>query len=235
MEIEARDRLIVALDMPSVAEADAMVARLGGSVSFFKVGLQLVFAGGLAFAERLKASGRKVFLDVKLLDIDNTVEGAVGSIARMGVDFVTIHAYPKAMRAAVKARGDANLRLLGVTVLTSMDQQDIAAAGYAGSVGDLVLARARDAEAAGMDGIVASPEEATRIRAVVGNSIALITPGIRPAGTGAGDQKRIATPTAAVKAGADYLVVGRPITEADDPRKAAEAIQAEIATALTNR
>ena len=234
MMIPARDRLIVALDVRSVGEAEAMVVRLGDSVTFYKVGLQLVFAGGLTFAERLGRSGKQVFLDVKLLDIDNTVAGAVQSIAAMGMTFVTIHAYPQAMRAAVAARGDARLKLLGVTVLTSMNQSDLAEAGYAGSVGDLVARRAAEARAAGMDGIVASPAEAAAVRAIVGPDIAIVTPGIRPAGAGADDQKRVATPAAAIQAGADYLVVGRPITSAADPKGAADAIVAEIALASSH-
>ena len=232
MLLPPRDRLIVALDLTSVSEAEAMVARLGDSVTFYKVGLQLIYAGGLAFAERLARSGKQVFLDVKLLDIDNTVAGAVASIAAMGVTFLTIHAYPQAMRAAVAARGNARLKLFAVTVLTSMDEQDIAAAGYAGSVSALVARRAEDARAAGMNGIVASPTEAAAVRAVVGPDVAIVTPGIRPAGSDAGDQKRIATPAAAIRAGADYLVVGRPITGASDPKAAADAIVAEIAAAL---
>jgi orotidine-5'-phosphate decarboxylase len=230
--IPARDRLIVALDVPGVGEAEAMVARLGDSVTFYKVGLQLVFAGGLAFAERLGRSGKQVFLDVKLLDIDNTVAGAVQSIAAMGMTFVTVHAYPQAMRAAVAARGGARLKLLGVTVLTSMDETDLAEAGYAGTVSDLVARRAADAKTAGMDGIVASPAEAAAVRAIVGPDIAIVTPGIRPAGADAGDQKRIATPAAAIRSGADYLVVGRPITGAADPKAAADAIVMEITGAL---
>jgi orotidine-5'-phosphate decarboxylase len=230
--IPPKDRLIVALDVPSVAEAEAMVGRLGDSVAFYKVGLQLVFAGGIDFARALARSGKKVFLDVKLLDIDNTVEGAVANIAAMGMSFVTIHAYPKAMRAAVKARGAAPLKLLGVTVLTSLDEADLAAAGYAGTVAALVAARAADAKAAGMDGVVASPAEAAALRKIVGPGVAIVTPGIRPSGADAGDQKRIATPAAAIAAGADYLVVGRPIIAASDPKKVAEAIQAEIAAAL---
>jgi len=230
--IDPRDRLIVGLDVPTVGEAEAIVDRLGDSVTFYKIGLQLIFAGGLALAERLAKSGKKIFLDVKLLDIDNTVEGAVGNIARMGMTFVTVHAYPKAMRAAVAVRGDASLGLLGVTVLTSMDDGDLAAAGYAGTVDALVLRRARDARAAGMDGIVCSPVEVAKVRAAVGPGIALVTPGIRPAGSEAGDQKRVTTPADAIRAGADYLVVARPIIRAPDPREAAEAIQAEIAAAL---
>jgi orotidine-5'-phosphate decarboxylase len=231
MKISARDRLIVALDVKSVAEAEAMVARLGDSVSFYKVGMQLTFAGGLAFAERLGRSGKQVFLDVKLLDIDNTVAGAVESIAAMGMTFVTIHAYPQAMRAAVSARGRARLKLLGVTVLTSMDQDDLANAGYAGTVASLVALRAADARAAGMDGVVASPAEAAAVRQIVGPDMAVVIPGIRPSGSNAGDQKRIATPAEAIHAGADYLVVGRPVTGAADPKSAADAIIAEIALA----
>jgi orotidine-5'-phosphate decarboxylase len=232
MQISPRDRLIVALDVASVAEAEAMIARLGDSVTFYKIGLQLIFAGGLPLAEKLARADKKIFLDAKLLDIDNTVAGAVGSIAAMGATFLTIHAYPQAMRAAVAARGSSPLRLLAVTVLTSMDEKDIAAAGYAGSVSDLVARRAADARAAGVDGIVASPAEAAAIRRIVGPNVAIVTPGIRPAGTAAGDQKRVAGAAEAIRAGADYLVVGRPIIGAADPKSAAEAIVAEIAAAL---
>lgn len=229
--IPPRDRLIVALDVPSVGEAEALVEKLGDSVVFYKVGLQLVFAGGLPFAERLRRSGKRVFLDVKLLDIDNTIAGAVKNIAAMGMTFVTIHAYPKAMAAAVAARGNASLGLLGVTVLTSMDDDDLAAAGYAEGIVDTVGRRAAQAKEAGMDGIVASPGEAAMVRAIAGPNIAIITPGIRPEGAEPGDQKRTAAPATAIAAGADYLVVGRPITGATDPRAAADEIVREIATA----
>jgi orotidine-5'-phosphate decarboxylase len=232
LQIPARDRLIVALDVPTVDEAQTMVDRLGDSVAFYKVGLQLLFAGGLAFAEGLAKSGKRVFLDVKLLDIDNTVEGAIRSIVPMGVSFATVHAYPKAMRAAIKAKGSAPLKLLAVTVLTSMDDADVAAAGYTGSAADLVLRRARQALEAGMDGIVASPAEAAAVRAIIGMDVAIVTPGVRPAGTAAGDQQRIATPGAAIRAGADYLVVGRPITAAGEPKAAAGAIVAEIESTI---
>jgi len=231
--LEPRDRLIVGLDVPTLAEAQAMVTRLGDTVSFYKIGLQLVFAGGLAFAEDLANSGKKVFLDVKLLDIDNTVSGAVKNIARIGMSYVTIHAYPKAMRAAIRARGDSPLGLLGVTVLTSMDDSDLAMAGYSGKVDELVIRRAIDARDAGMDGIVCSPIEVGKVRAAVGPKITLITPGIRPAGGDVGDQKRVTTPADAIRAGADHLVVARPIIHAPDPKAAAEAIQTEIASALT--
>jgi orotidine-5'-phosphate decarboxylase len=229
--IPARDRLIVALDLPSVADAGAMVARLGDAVGFYKVGLELIYAGGIDFARRLVGEGRQVFLDAKLLDIDNTVEGAVRRIIPLGVTFLTVHAYPKTMRAAVEARGDSTLRLLGVTVLTSMDDADLRDAGFAGSAAELVAARAADAKAAGMDGIVASPAEAAAVRRIVGPDVALVTPGIRPAGAASGDQKRIATPASAIAAGVDYLVVGRPVTTAVDPKCAAKDIIAEIEAA----
>ena len=226
-----RDRLIVALDVPTVPEAEALIARLGDSVGVYKIGLELILGGGVVLAERLAAEGGNVFLDAKLLDIDNTVAKAVANAARLGVRFLTVHAYPKAIRAAVAARGDAALALLGVTVVTSMDDADLAAAGCAGTVKDRVLARAADAKAAGMDGIVASPHELAAVRAAVGAGMILVSPGIRPAGAAMGDQKRAATPAEAIRAGADYLVVGRPITEADDPRAAAAAIVEEIASA----
>ena len=232
LHITPHNRLIVALDFASVGEAERLVERVGEQVSFYKVGLQLIFAGGLPFAAALAGAGKKVFLDVKLLDIDNTVEGAIKSIAAMGMTFATVHAYPKAMRAAVAARGAAALQLLAVTVLTSMDDADLAAAGYRDGASALVARRARDARDAGVDGIVASPAEATAVRDIVGPSVAIVTPGIRPVGSEAGDQKRIATPAAAIHAGADYLVVGRPITSASDPKAAAKAIQHEIAEAL---
>lgn len=229
--MDSRDRLIVALDFPTVGEAEALIARLGDAVTFYKVGMQLQFAGGLDFAERLARSGKHVFLDVKLLDIGNTIEGAVKNIARLGMRFVTIHAYPQAMRAAVAARGAAPLGLLGVTVLTSMDDADLAAAGYAGSVHELVLRRTADAKAAGMTGVIAAASEAAEIRKLAGPDFVIVTPGIRPSGDAAGDQKRVMTPAAAIRAGADHLVVGRPITAAPDPRAAAAAIVGEIRSA----
>jgi orotidine-5'-phosphate decarboxylase len=206
-----------------------MVARLGDAVSFYKVGLQLAFApGGIAFAERLAGAGSRVFLDVKLLDIDNTVEGAVRSIAGMGMTLVTVHAYPKAMRAAVAARGVSALRLLGVTVLTGLDDADLREAGYGATAAELAVRRAADARAAGMDGVVVAATEVAAVRRVVGPHMAIVTPGIRPPGTPAGDQKRVATPQSAIRAGADYLVVGRPITAAANPLAAAAAIIADI-------
>jgi orotidine-5'-phosphate decarboxylase len=230
MMVAPKDRLIVALDLPGVAEAEAMIARLGDSVTFYKIGYQLAFAGGLALAEKLARSGKKVFVDLKLHDIGNTVSGGVASVAKLGGTFLTVHAYPQTMKAAVAARG-ASLKILAVTVLTSYDQNDLADAGYSGSVADLVKKRATQAKEIGIDGLVCSPEEVAAVRALVGKDMALVTPGIRPAGASAGDQKRIMTPAKAIAAGADYLVVGRPVTEASDPKAAAEAIVAEIAQA----
>ena len=229
--IEPGDRLIVALDLSTVAAADAMVARLGDAVSFYKIGYQLAFAGGLGLAEKLAHAGKQVFLDLKLHDIGNTVGKGVESVARLGAAFLTVHAYPQTMKAAVDARGSSNLRLLAVTVLTSYDDADLAAAGYDFTVAELVAERAAQARDMGIDGLVCSAEEAANVRAIVGHGMTLVTPGIRPAGADSGDQKRIMTPAAAVAAGADYLVVGRPILEAPDPTAAARAIVAEIADA----
>ncbi len=228
MEIKPRDRLIVALDVSSVEAAQAMVALLGDAVSFYKIGYQLAFAGGLAYAPHLADAGKQVFIDLKLHDIGNTVAQGVTSVARLGATFLTVHAYLPTMKAAVEAR-EGNLRILAVTVLTSFDNADLAAAGYALTVPELVAQRAAQARDSGVDGLVCSPQEAAAVRAIVGNKLALVTPGVRPAGAAAGDQKRIATPAAAIAAGADYLVVGRPIIAAADPKAAAEAIVAEIA------
>ncbi len=226
-----RDRLIVALDVPSIPAAASLVERLGDAVSFYKIGYQLAFAGGMALAETLVGAGKQVFLDLKLHDIGNTVEKGVESVARMGATFVTVHAYPQTMKAAVAARGGAGLRILAVTVLTSYDDADLEAAGYALGVSSLVARRAAQAREIGVDGLVCSAEEAAALRSLVGTSMMLVTPGIRPAGAAAGDQKRVMTPSRAIAAGADYLVVGRPIVEAADPKAAAEAIVAEIAAA----
>jgi orotidine-5'-phosphate decarboxylase len=226
-----RDRLIVALDVPTVAEAAKVVRDLDDGVSFFKIGYQLAFAGGLDFARELAAGGKKVFLDMKLLDIDNTVAKGVENIAGMGMAMLTLHAYPKAMKAAVEAAKDSDLCLLGVTVLTSMDQQDVIDAGYQYDPRTLVLRRAEQALRAGMGGIVCSAEEAAAVRGVIGPDLALVTPGIRPAGAAHGDQKRVVTPADAIRNGASHLVVGRPIVGAVDRRAAAEAILAEMRAA----
>lgn len=224
-------RLIVALDVPTVAEAEALVARIDHEAVFFKIGYQLAFAGGLSLARDLKASGFKVFLDMKLLDIDNTVAKGVENVVRMGVDMLTLHAYPKAMRAAVEAASGSSLCLLGVTVLTSMDADDLVEAGYACSPEQLVLRRAAQARDAGMGGIVCAAGEARAVRAVIGPDMAIVTPGIRPAGSDHGDQKRVMTPAQALAQGASHLVVGRPVSAASDPAAAARAIRLEMAQA----
>ena len=230
--IAPRDRLIVPLDLPSVAAAEAMIDRLGDSVTFYKIGYQLAYAGGLPLASQLAKSGKKVFLDLKLHDIGNTVARGVESVAKLGATFLTVHAYPQTMKAAVEGRAGSGLKLLAVTVLTSYDDGDLHAAGYRLNVSDLVEARAQQAQVLGLDGIVCSPEEAAALRKLVGHQMRLVTPGIRPAGAEVGDQKRIMTPARAIAAGSDYLVVGRPITGAADPKAAAEAIHAEIAPRL---
>ena len=228
MPIKPRERLIVALDLSSVEAAKAMVTELGDAVSFYKIGYQLAFAGGHAYAQTLTGAGKRVFLDLKLHDIGNTVAQGVKSVARLGATFLTVHAYPQTMQAAVEAR-EGGLRILAVTVLTSYDDRDLKAAGYDAPVKNLVAARAEQARILGVDGLVCSPEEAANVRSIVGPEMVLVTPGIRPAGAEAGDQKRIMTPGDAIAAGANYLVVGRPIIAAADPRAAAEAIVADIA------
>src|SRR6185369_122541 len=230
--IAPKDRLIVALDLPGTAEAEALVARLGDSVSFYKIGYQLAYAGGLPMVRQLAGAGKKVFVDLKLHDIGNTVARGVESIATLGATFLTVHAYPQTMKAAVEASTGSDLKILAVTVLTSYDDGDLHAAGYRLDVADLVEARAQQAQVLGVDGLVSSPEEAPALRKIVGHQMNLVTPAVRPAGAAAGDQKRIMTPARAIAAGADYLVVGRPVLEAADPRAAADAIQAEIAQAL---
>lgn len=225
-----RDRLIVALDLPTVAQAAKLVEELGETVSVYKIGHQLAFAGGLQFAGELLAAGKQVFLDMKLLDIDNTISKGIENIAKMGVQMTTIHAYPKAMKAAVEAGRGSDLCILGVTVLTSMDDADLGEAGYSGTASDLVRKRAEVASELGMGGLVASAKEAAMIRKIVGPEMAVVTPGIRPAGASAGDQKRVMTPKDAIFSGASHLVVGRPITAENSPKTAAEAILDEIVT-----
>jgi len=229
--IAARDRLIVALDVADARAAEAMIERLGDAVSFYKIGYQLAFAGGLPLAAALVRAGKQVFLDMKLHDIGNSVAGGVESVARLGVTFLTVHAFPQTMKAALEARRGSPLKILAVTVLTSYDDIDLAESGYTMGVDDLVARRAQQAHDLGVDGLVCSPEEAAPLRLVVGSDMTFVTPGIRPAGAASGDQKRVATPSQAIAAGADYLVVGRPIVSASDPKAAAQAIVAEIATA----
>jgi len=232
MTLAARERLIVALDLPSVEAAEAMVQRLGDAVWFYKIGYQLAFAGGLSFAQRLIACGKQVFLDLKLHDIGRTVQKGVESVAELGATFLTVHAYPQTMKAAVAGKQGSTLRILAVTVLTSYDDADLAAAGYDMSVAELAAARASQARDTGIDGLVCSPAEAADLRKLIGPRMVLVTPGIRPAGSGPDDQKRTASAAHAVAASADYLVVGRPVLEARDPKAAAEAIIAEIDEAM---
>ncbi|MCK1420134.1 orotidine-5'-phosphate decarboxylase [Bradyrhizobium sp. 180] len=231
-EIAPKDRLIVALDVPSVDIAEAMVNRLGDSVNFYKIGYRLAYADGLPLVGRLADKGKKVFLDLKLHDIGNTVTQGVESITKLGATFLTVHAYPQTMKGAVEGRANSNLKILAVTVLTSYNEDDLHAAGYRLGVSELVEARAQQAQVLGVDGLVCSPEEVGALRKIVGHQMSLVTPGIRPAGSASGDQKRIMAPGRAIVAGADYLVVGRPVVEATEPKAIAEAIQAEIAQAL---
>jgi len=231
-DIAPRDRLIVALDLPDVAAAEAMIERLGDSVTFYKIGYQLAYAGGLPLVRQLANAGKQVFIDLKLHDIGNTVARGTESLARLGATFLTVHAFPQTMKAAVDACAGSGLKILAVTVLTSYDDGDLDAAGYRLGVTDLVETRARQALALGIDGLVCSPEETAALRKITGSRMSLVTPGVRPAGTNLGDQKRIMTPRRAISGGADYLVVGRPVMQAADPRAAAEAIVAEITLAL---
>jgi orotidine-5'-phosphate decarboxylase len=229
----ALDRVFVALDVPEVEQARALVHTLGPSVQCYKVGLELVFGGGIAFAGDLKRQGKTVFLDMKLLDIGATVEKATANIARLGFDYLTIHGVDrKTMDAAVRGRGTSGLKLLAVTVLTSLDQADLEQQGITGmGPRDLVLHRALLAQEAGFDGVIASGQEAKSVRAVAGKDFLIVTPGIRPAGSAAHDQARVVTPAMAIRDGASHLVVGRPITGAADPAAAAAAIQSEVQAA----
>jgi orotidine-5'-phosphate decarboxylase len=232
LTLDARERLIVALDLASVKEAEAMVSRIGDAVCFYKIGYQLAFAGGLDFTAGLIAAGKQVFLDLKLHDIGNTVTKGVESVAQIGATFLTVHAFPQTMKAAVEGKRGSKLRILAVTVLTSYDDADLAAAGYDMSVAELAAARAGQARDIGVDGLVCSAEEATDLRKIVGPGMALVTPGIRPMGSATGDQKRVTSPARAIRSGADYLVVGRPIVDAADPKAAAERIVDEIDQAM---
>jgi len=220
----AKDRLIVALDMPTLEEAERLVATLNGTVNFYKVGLELLFSGGLELARSLKAVGKRVFLDMKLLDIGNTVERAVANATELGVDFLTVHGHDlKTLHAAVTGRGNGRLKLLAVTVMTNLTSDDLEQQGCSMSPPDLVLRRAQLARESGFDGVVASGQEAGRIRNAVGPGFLIVTPGIRLTGSSTDDQERVTTPDHAIAAGADYIVVGRPITQADDPKAVAEA------------
>lgn len=227
--ISNRDRLIVALDVPQVKEAEALVERLGDQVTFYKIGMELVYAGGLDLVRALSQQGKKVFLDLKLHDIPNTVERATARLADWGATFLTVHAFPQTMKAAKAGKAQSDLKILAVTVMTSYDDKDLREAGYGCSVRELVKHRAGQAKDFGIDGLILSPEEVSEIRAQLGSAMTLVTPGIRPATAAKGDQKRVMTPTEALRAGADHLVIGRPVTAAADPVAAAKAIQEEIA------
>ena len=226
-----RNPIIVALDCESASEASALVTRLGDRIDFYKVGMELYAAAGMAFAKELRAQGKNVFLDMKFYDIPETVKRAVCQVARAGLQFLTVHGSDAVMRAAVEGRGAANLKLLAVTVLTSLDRQDLEDLGYACEVSGLVDLRVRKAVAAGVEGIVASPLDAARIRGIAGPDTILVTPGVRSAGAAKGDQKRVATPAEAIRDGADYLVMGRQITRAANPADEVDRVLEEIAAA----
>ena len=228
------DRLILALDVPNIVHGLELADRLGDAVSFYKIGLGMLTGGGLALANELKQErGKKIFLDMKFFDIGATVENAVRGIAQYDLDFLTVHGDPHVVRAAKEGAGGSNMKILAVTVLTSLDRADLDASCYKdGSVQDLVIERAARAMEAGADGVIASPQEAALIRALPhADGKLIVTPGVRPAGADLGDQKRVATPASAIAAGADHVVVGRPIWRAADPRAAALSIVAEMNSA----
>lgn len=230
-----QDHIIVALDVDSAAEARTLVAKLGSQIGFYKVGMELYAAAGMDFARELLDQGKRVFLDMKYYDIGETVKRAVRVAARSGVHFLTVHGSSQVMRAAIEGRGDANLKLLAVTVLTSFDQSDLADMGYDCPIPDLVSLRVRKAAEAGMDGLVCSPLEATTVRAQAGPGAILVTPGVRSGGASKGDQKRVATPAEAIRDGADYVVMGRQITRAADPAVEAARVAEEIAVMASGR
>ena len=233
--IPLEDRIIVALDVPTYDEARAIVERLDGVVSFFKVGLQLQLVRGAELSRWLLNSGRKVFLDYKYYDIEFQVREAVKRVSEFGVSFLTVHGNRSIMQAAAEGRADADLKILAVTVLTSLSDTDIQDMGFQGPVGDLVLHRARMAVEAGCDGVIASGREAKAIREFAPEDFLIVTPGIRPTGADRHEQKRAVTPKDAIEAGANHLVVGRPIVQADDPAEAARRIRDEVAQALRSR
>jgi orotidine-5'-phosphate decarboxylase len=228
-----RDRLVVALDVPSVEEAKGLIETLGDSVGVYKIGLELLFSGGFALAQGL-ARHHQVFVDAKLLDIETTVERATAAVAASGAAFLTVHALDaKTLDAAVRGRADTKLKLLGVTVLTNLAREDLKEQGVDRSPEELAVYRAMLAQEAGFDGVVASGQEAAALRQALGPGVLIVTPGVRPKGAERHDQTRTMTPAEAIAAGADYIVVGRPITRAADPREAAEAIVEEIVSALS--
>lgn len=220
--------IIIALDVETADQARDIVARLGSSVSFYKAGMELYAAAGMEFVRELIGQGKQVFLDMKFYDIGETVKRAVSQVARTGVRFLTVHGSKAVMEAAAEGRGDSKLQLLAVTVLTSFDQTDLAELGYPCDVASLVSLRVTNAMKAGMDGIVCSPLEVARVRALAGPEAVLVTPGVRSAAAGKGDQKRVATPAEAIRGGADYLVIGRQVTRAADPAAEVARILEEI-------
>ena len=222
------DPLIVALDVPSLTEAEKLVSELGDECAFYKVGMELYAAAGPDAIEWLHGLGKSVFLDLKFYDISETVKRAVATVAKHGVRFLTVHGSRAVMQAAAEGRRNSLLRLLGVTVLTSFDEQDLIDLGYPCSVSDLVALRVKNARATGMDGIIASPLEAKAIRELAGPEMLIVTPGVRSATADTGDQKRVATPLEAIRNGADYLVIGRQVTRAENPAAALRAIRNEI-------
>jgi len=234
-KIAARDRLILALDVPSSAEADRLLDHVDDQIGFVKIGLELYTAAGPQMVERVIDRGKRVFLDLKFLDIEETVRRATARVAAMGVDLLTVHANRKALAAAVQGRGTSSLKLLAVTVLTNFDSQDLRDMGIQHSVQELVSARALLASEVGCDGVVASGEEAGVLRPKVGPRFLIVTPGVRPAGKGVDDHARVTTPTQTIAAGADYLVIGRPIRDAADPAAAAAAILREMQEAFDAR
>lgn len=227
----ADPRLIVPLDVPTVEEARALVERLGDTVSFYKVGLELFASGGMDLARELKVQGKQVFIDWKLHDIGTTVQRAAAALADSGADFLTVHGEPQVMEAAVRGRGRSGLKVLAVTVLTSLTDTDLKEMGFADGARALVERRIHQAVKAGCDGVVASPHEAELARTIGGKGFLVVTPGVRPDWSAKNDQARAATPADALRAGASHIVCGRPITAANDPREAALRIAAEMAGA----
>ena len=230
-----KNPLIIALDVDSAEQAAALVQRLGDAAGFYKVGMELYAAAGMDFVRQLTGAGKQVFLDLKMYDIGETVRRAVARVAASGAALTTVHGSGPVMRAAVAGRGDSPLQLLGVTVLTSFDQEDLADLGYPCSVADLVALRVRKAMDAGLDGLVCSPLEVAAVRLLAGPKAVLVTPGVRSAGVGQGDQKRVATPAEAIRDGADYLVIGRQVTRAEDPRSEIQKILDEIQAGAAQR
>ena len=237
----AQERLIFALDVPTADEARKLISSLDDAVSFFKIGLELYMGSGLDLIPELKRAGKRVFLDLKYYDVPETVKSAVRRVASLGVSFLTIHGNGKIIKAAVEGRGNSDLKLLSVTALTSLDNEDMKDLGFQCTVKDLVMARAQKAMEAGCDGVITSSEETAEIRRLarkikgMDHKFLIVTPGIRPASSPLDDHKRSGTPSQAIKNGADYLVIGRPIRNSPDPRRAARLIIEEMQAAFDTR